>query len=161
MFKQVIPVFTPEVRLLCIRPYPGHPKGCPNFGRRWTCPARAPLLDKVLDLSAPVYAIWTTFDIAAHMARMKALHPAWSERQLACCLYWQPRARKNLTTAINAFNKIMLGPLRPILKVLSCPEACGVNVTATMASIGEKLEWPPRKIAYQVALAGRSRRMEE
>jgi len=29
-----------------------------------------------------------------------------------------------------------------------------VDVTATMASLGIKLEWPPVKVAYQVALVG-------
>jgi len=30
----------------------------------------------------------------------------------------------------------------------------GVDVTATMRSAGVELEWPPRKIAYQVYLVG-------
>lgn len=34
------------------------------------------------------------------------------------------------------------------------PEACGVDVTATMKLIGIDLEWPPVNVAYQVALVG-------
>jgi len=34
------------------------------------------------------------------------------------------------------------------------PEAYGVNVTATMAAVGIKLQWPPRDKTYQIALAG-------
>ena len=40
------------------------------------------------------------------------------------------------------------------MKMVTCPEAAGVNVTATMASIDIDLEWPPVTVAYQVALAG-------
>jgi hypothetical protein len=40
------------------------------------------------------------------------------------------------------------------LIAVTCPEACGVDVTATMASIGVALEWPPVSTAYQVALVG-------
>jgi hypothetical protein len=38
-----------------------------------------------------------------------------------------------------------------------CPEALGLNVTATMRMIGIDLEWPPREFTYQVALAGAKR----
>jgi hypothetical protein len=33
-----------------------------------------------------------------------------------------------------------------------CPEAMGVNVTATMKEIGIQLEWPPKRWAHQVAM---------
>ena len=38
--------------------------------------------------------------------------------------------------------------------VITCPEACGVNVTSTVLTIGVKLEWPPIGIVRQVAIAG-------
>jgi hypothetical protein len=31
----------------------------------------------------------------------------------------------------------------------------GVNVTATMDNAGIMLEWPPKNVAYQIALAGK------
>ena len=37
----------------------------------------------------------------------------------------------------------------------SCPEGAGVNITTTMKSIGIDLEWPPKRYAYQVVLAGK------
>lgn len=70
-----------------------------------------------------------------------------------CCLYWQPTARKQLRAEIARF-KFME---QPRYKVVTCPEACGVNVTATMAFIGHVLEWPPTTVTYQVALAGVSK----
>lgn len=149
-FRRVTPVLHPRVRNLCVRPYEGHPKGCPNHGHKAGCPPQAPLLSEVLDLSRPVWAVWTIFDLAGHVERMRAAHPGWSWRQLTCCLYWQAGARRRLR--IVAEQELLHE--RTDLLLLTCPEACGVNVTATMASIGERLQWPPETVTYQVALVG-------
>ena len=45
-----------------------------------------------------------------------------------------------------------------VVEVNRCPEAMGLDVTATMKSIGVVLEWPPRELAVQVALAGTLKR---
>ncbi|HUX15510.1 MAG TPA: hypothetical protein VMW52_03505 [Phycisphaerae bacterium] len=138
-----------ETATLCARPYPGHPRGCPNFNRKPGCPRAAPRLPQVLNLAEPVWTIWNVFDLAGHIVRMKARHPEWSDRQLRCCLYWQPRARKSLRRHVAMFLYH-----HPGLHVVATPEAQGVNVTATMKSAGITLEWPPRNVAYQVVLAG-------
>jgi len=130
-------------------PYPGHPKGCPNWNRRATCPPQAPLLTDLLDLARPVYCVFNRFDLGAHVDRMRRRHPDWSGRQLRCCLYWQGTARKQLRQKVSS-----LLVREPSLLPVYVPEACGVDVTATMASLGIKLEWPPVKVAYQVALVG-------
>ena len=148
-FPSVAPVLDPAVRKACRLPYPGHPRGCPNWGKRADCPPRAALLPDVLDLSNPVYVAYTSFDLGAHVERMRARHPDWSDRKLRCCLYWQGTARKALWKKIEAFLET-----RPGLLALTCPEACGVDVTASMALIGVKLDWPPMKLTYQVALIG-------
>lgn len=148
-YEIVRPVLDATVRALCTRPYANHPHGCPNHGRRRTCPPEAKPLEAVLDCAQPVWAIWTTFDLGAHVKRMRTRHPAWSWRQLVCCLYWQGTARKALRGEIECFHAEHSG-----LRVVGCPEACGVNVTATMATIGLHLQWPPKTITYQVALAG-------
>ena len=142
-------VFGPRVRRLCRMPYPGHPRGCPNYGKRPACPPTAPAISATLDLGYPVYAIWNAFDLASHAKRMRRRHPNWSERQVYCCLYWQPRARKQLRQHIAEFLRAHKG-----LHIIKTPEAQGVNVTETMRCIGLELEWPPRQIAYQVAIAG-------
>jgi len=150
-WTRIAPAIDATVRGLCTRRYPGHPRGCPNYGMRATCPPRAPLLDRLLDLSEPVWVVWNAFDLAGHVERMREKHASWSDRQLHCCLYWQGTARKALREEIaRLVNRPPLCPFR----VVKCPEACGVNVTATMVNIGVHLEWPPRKVAYQVALAG-------
>lgn len=157
---QVKPVIQPEVRQLCVKPYPGHPRGCPNHGKRATCPPQARMLYDLLDPAGPIWAVWNRFDLAAHVERMRAKHPDWSWRQLTCCLYWQRGARKQLVReALQLMNTEMLdicaalsGAGRP--QFVACPEAMGVNVTATMEQIGITLEWPPKTVTYQVGLVG-------
>lgn len=146
----VSPVVDHSVRALCARPYPGHKKGCPNIGKPG-CPPKHPLLEYMLDLAKPVFAIFNVFDLAEHVAKMRQKHPSWSERQLYNCLYWQPRARKALKCEIREFLREHVGAV-----IIKSPEAAGLNVTATLAAAGIQLEWPPRIKAYQVVIAGSS-----
>ena len=151
MYKQVEIVIDQSMRGLCRKPYPGHPKGCPNYNKRHDCPPKVPLIGKVFDLDEPVYAIWNKFDFVSHTSKMRELHPEWSDRQVECCLYWQGTARKQLKSEVELFNLENPGYI-----VLTTPEACGVNITETMKNIGILLEWPPKMVTYQVALAGKS-----
>jgi len=80
---------------------------------------------------------------------MKLRHPQWSERQLRCCLYWQTGPRKKLAAKVTAFLVEHEDYVADF-----CPEAEGVNVTQTLRLSGINLEWPPRKIARQVAFVG-------
>ncbi len=145
----VIPVIDYRVRRLCLKPYPGHKKGCPNYDKKDGCPPKAKPFGAVYDLSQPIYAIVNKFDFASHVNRMKELHPEWSQRQLECCLYWQPKARNQLLQHIKYFLSN-----HPRYKVETCPEAMGVNVTETLKNSGIILEWPPKIMSIQVALAG-------
>lgn len=148
-FPVVVPVIDFHMRNLCTKAYPNHPKGCPNFGKRLTCPPQAPLFEDIIDMDCPVFAIFNIFPFGEHVERMRKKHKEWSKRQLECCLYWQGTARKQLRAKIDAFKKV-----RPADLILQTPEANGVNITATMFAIGAKLEWPPKTATYQVALAG-------
>lgn len=149
MFDLIQPVINYSVRDECAKAYHGHPKGCPNFGKRDSCPPRSPKIEQVIDMEKPVYVIYNVFPFGEWIAKMRAAHPGWSDRQCANCLYWQPRARMQLRQEIALFNVEHPGRV-----VLTCPEACGVNVTATMKFIGHHLEWPPKTVTYQVAIAG-------
>jgi hypothetical protein len=133
-----------------VKPYPLHPKGCPNFGKKAGCPPAAPQLPKAFDLSGPCFLIVNVFDFGAHVAKMRAAHPGWSERQVTCCLYWQGTARKALEAEIDLFRMA-----HPGLTVERCPEAMGLNVTATLRAAGLEVEWPPVTRALQVAFAAR------
>jgi predicted metal-binding protein len=157
---EVNPIIQEDIRNLCRRPYPGHPKGCPNYGKRSTCPPDAPIYDSLYDLSRPVFAIITEFNLEAHAKRMREIHPDWSEAQLYCVLYWQGGARKNLRSNIAKFLS-----QHPGYKAETVPEAMGVNVTRTLWNAGIILEWPKHperiKIARQVALAAIPRKAEK
>jgi len=155
----VEPVLDAKVRCLCYRPYPGHPRGCPNYGKRDRCPPQAKHLSDVLDMARPIWAVWTMFELAAHRDKMLALHPNWTRAQLDCCLYWQGTARKRLRREIAYCTDRNYGcfSTREPYIALDTPEACGVNVTETMAKLGVKLEWPPSIWAVQVALVGTPR----
>lgn len=141
-------VIDPRVRGLCRLPYQDHPQGCPNFNHKPGCPPHCPSFERRFDLATPTFAIVNEFDLAAHVEWMRASHPGWSERQLECCLYWQPRARKELAAAIARFR---WG--HPECVADTCPEAGAVNVTETLRAVGIELEWPPKRIVRQVAIA--------
>jgi predicted metal-binding protein len=145
----VNPVIDISVRDLCCKPYLSHSKGCMNWNKKSDCPPSAPIINTVMDLTKPIYVIYNRFEFDLHVKSMQEKHPRWSDRQLKCCLYWQPKARKELRKKIELFLEE-----HPECKVIMCPEAQGVNLTATMKSIGIELEWPPEKFAYQIALAG-------
>jgi hypothetical protein len=137
---------------LCSRRYPNHTRGCPNHGKRETCPPKAEIwTPEFLDAHTWV-VIWNVFDFGAHIEKMKERHWDWTARKLANCLYWQGTARKQLRERIYRYLE-MIGP--PLPWVETIPEAHGVNVTATMKEkLGIELEWPPKTVTYQVALLG-------
>lgn len=154
---EVVPVLDDKIRELCTKPYPLHPKGCPNFGKRNTCPPKAPFYSEVYNLFKPTYAVINEFDIAGHVARMRRLHPDWSDRQLRCVLYWQGTARKQLTVMVA---EAMSDPRCCGYVPTASPEAMGVDVTRTLLAAGVRLEWPPRKVARQVVLLGAPRGLD-
>ena len=99
-----------------------------------------------------MYAVYVQFNLAEHVQRMLNWHPTWTERQAYCCLYWQPRARQELRLAIHYFR----AHSEHGMTVIQCPEACGVNVGATLRTMPDPvyLEWPPRNYVYLTMLAG-------
>lgn len=155
MIERVKVVLDPSVRNLCQKPYPGHPQGCPNYGKRYICPPQAPMLGDVLDLSREVWAVWVEFDLKAQRYKMWFKHPKWSKRQAECCLYWQDGVRKTLRREMQ---EIVGHPHMELfasgLAIVEVPEAMGVNVTETMRGIGVDLEWPVEKIDRHVGLIG-------
>lgn len=152
---RVVPLIDESVLALCARPYPRHPRGCPNFGKAARCPPRAPLWRDVFDVAAPCYAVYSVFPLGEHVAEMRSRHPGWSAAQLSCVLYWQGRARARLRREIDTFRAAH--PEHP-WRVEETPEAMGVDVTATMKAVEIALPWPPEDVVYHVALAGVPRR---
>ncbi len=100
-YEKVKPVVDENVRALCVKPYPLHKNGCPNFNKKDGCPPSAELIQNVIDLEQDVYIIYNKYNFKDHVNKMKVKHPDWSKRQLRCCLYWQGSARKNLKQKIS------------------------------------------------------------
>lgn len=141
--------FEKKIQFLCRRPYHNHLKGCPNFGKKVGCPPNQLLIDGIFDFQKKIYLVYTEFDLASHTAKMKKLYPYWSEHQIYCVLYWQPRARKfQREEEEKAMRELGLD------YICRSPEAHGVNITELMRQIGVLLEWPPRNITRLVSLAG-------
>ena len=153
-YAQATPVIDYSLRSLCARPYEGHPRGCPNHNHSPRCPPLAPRLHEVYDMSGSFWVVYSIFPLGEHVERMRAAHPDWSSRQLACVLYWQGTARRRLRGEVERFRAAH--PEAEWL-VETTPEAMGCDVTATMRSIGVALAWPPKNVVYHVALAGTSR----
>ena len=121
------------------------------------CPPKVQLYSDIWQVDGPFYAIWSIFDLAVHVRHMRFRHPNWSERQLRNVLYWQGRARAKLRMQILFAREQLARDVPDIEERLLAemtPEALGVNVTATMKSIGIDLPWPPVDFVYHVALAG-------
>lgn len=154
---KVYPVVDPGMRLLCTKRYPNHPHGCPNYGEYDSCPPKCGMLGDVFDLEKPFWVLWTAFNLEAHVSRMREKQPKWTYRQLSCCLYWQGTVRKYLREESEEWMqraKTAFPDHMDKLRLITCPEAMGVNVTATMKSIGVKLEWPPKKKTRMIYLVG-------
>ena len=119
----------------CKLPYPNHPKGCPNFGKKSICPPQAPWLHHHFNINRPLYLVHSEFDLEEHRNNMKQAHPEWSTLQCQCVLYWQPKSRKQLIERTGQAMQA-LG-----CNCFSCvPEAMGLNVYATARKSGLKLE---------------------
>lgn len=137
----------------CKLPYPNHPRGCPNYGKKDGCPPQTPLF---IDVIEPRLLVAVKFDLGAWARRMKEKHPNWSDRQARCCLYWQGKVRKILREVCGYYSR-RFGHDAIIYK----PEAMGVHVFATCATVGINLERNPQNIVYKVAIIGRKKRIRD
>ena len=135
----------------CKLPYPDHPGGCPNFNHRLTCPPQAPLIEDYFDLSQPLWLVAIHFDLKDHIARMKAKHADWTERQLRCVLYWQGKVNKTLSDQAR-----QLANSRGCTYTL-CPEAMGVQVIKTARVLGIPIKPRPTDCVYKIALIGETK----
>lgn len=133
----------------CLLPYPGHPKGCPNYNRSKICPPVAPLVVDFVDLERPLWFVVVDFNLKEHVARMMALHPNWSGRQTRCVLYWQGGVKSRLVASAKQFCSDHPGTHHTL-----CPEAMGVNVFATARGIGLPIRPNPTELVFKIALIG-------
>jgi hypothetical protein len=132
----------------CLLPYPGHPKGCPNYGKVFNrispCPPNTKYYPDFFDLR--VYAGILILDFAAYLKMMSVRHPVWTDRQLKNVLYWQKHYRKLLSDFM-----LQKSSDFPDYEIINSPETMGVNVFATLVKAGFKPEVKPTKTIHLVS----------
>ena len=144
-------VTSAQVGKWCRLSYPGHKRGCPNYGRP-NCPPGAGSIVDVIDTTQPMYLVSAMFNLKYHAELMKIRHSGWSDRQCRNVLYWQQIVRADLRRAVKA----AMGFLGCDV-VTYCPEGFGVNVFVTARAAGLKLDKTRRIwIDHHVALIGTS-----
>jgi len=150
----IIDKFTAETQVIinkkangtwCALPYPGHKKGCPNFGKKKRCPPNVPLMKE----GATVMMIGVAFDIGRWASEMKKKHASWTDRQCRCLLYWQGTLRKEL----RGFLKQAIAA--PFTVIYATPEGQGADITAMMKAVGRPLQWPPLTKTWAIVLLGK------
>ena len=152
--RQVKRIVCGDTGAWCQLPYRNHPKGCPNYGKRNTCPPDAPHISEVLDLEKPIYIAFSDFDLFSHMKRMSQKHPKWSVYQCRNVLYWQGTSKAEMRRRARIAKTIMGADT-----IIECAEGMGVNVYATCRHVGLKLEKIKNlKMCHHVALVGWGKR---
>lgn len=145
-------VVNQRAREWCKLAYPGHPKGCPNYGKLKECPPAVKPVGEVFDLSRMHWFVTVEFDLEAQTKRMAELHKNWTQKQCRNLLYWQKGVNADLEVEVREF--INFAQLAFTLK----PEAMGVNVIQTARNLGVPIETKPVKKVFKIALVGYPRR---
>ena len=144
-----------KAREWCILSYPGHPKDCPNYGKKQTCPPFAPYIETYFDLNKDHYFVVIQFNLGLHVQGMLSKHPNWSSKQARCVLYWQGSVKKRLKVECEYYLYSVFKKPEYIYNL--CPEAMGVNVIETC----QRLELPiipkPTDTIFKVAMLGAPR----
>jgi len=110
------------------------------------------MFDQVFDMTKPIYAIYSAFDLGAHVEKMRTKYPNWTNAQLRNIRHWQRSANKALRERIAEFIKAYR---KDGFFATTNGEGMGVNVTETMKNAGIVLEWGPKiKTVYKIAFAG-------
>lgn len=141
-------VLNEKTKTWCKLPYPGHPRGCPNYGKKDICPPRAPDVRDVFDFNMHLSFVVVRFDLEAHVQKMHERLPHWSERQCRNLLYWQSSVTGTLKSTVKDL-------FRDGSITTYVPEAMGVDVFETCKRLGIPIERNPVKYVHKVALVGR------
>ena len=102
-----------NLRRWCSSPYPGHKRGCPMWkGRKAKDGTPAPCtrafrnistFDDNFDRNEPAWCAFTTWDMVAQEAKIRASHPDWTQKQCRNVRYWQRTFRNGLKDDIREF----------------------------------------------------------
>lgn len=141
-------VINHQAREWCKLPYPNHPGGCPNYGKKGGCPPLAPLVENYFEMDKDHYFVVVRFNMFSHVSKMKDKHPKWSDRQARCVLYWQSTVNKQLREECQSFTE-QYGLVYNL-----CPEAMGINVIKTCQAAGLPIKAKPTGVVFKVAMLG-------
>jgi len=131
----------------CTLSYPGHKNGCPNFGKKESCPPFAPYF---LDRYKPeVFVAFMRFDFGEFLERKRKVHPDWTERALRNPWHFQGHLDSKLKSFVNS--ELIKSNFENFQAIYS-PEAMGINIHLTARNAEVELEWPPRKNMYRIIL---------
>lgn len=145
-------VHSPKIRDWCKLSYPGHPKGCPNYGKYNKCPPNSPNVEDILDTNREMFLVYSEFNLQEHVDRMKEKHPNWTDRQLRNVLYWQRISKKEMIT-----RSILFAKENGFDLIIPMGESVGINLYKTCRLSGLKLESiKSLKINHHVAVVGHS-----
>ena len=153
-------IYYPEIEDLCYRPYPNHPKGCPNIDK---CERlNIPNFEIIIEYGEYkfFYLIYAKFDFKQYKELRKEEHSNWSENQVKCVLYWQNSVKKLLSEFINMLTLTKqdyilgcgYGLKIKFRKYVGSMENSCINVFSTCKLNGIKLEIRPKNIIYLVCL---------
>jgi len=131
----------------CSLPYPGHPEGCPNFPE---CIQERPHIDEYEGYEW--FGVVRRYDLDAHAEEMRTLHPDWPESELRNDQEWQDELVSELRKEAEAFANLSKGDV-----ILERPEGHGVDMWATMAGNGIKLETNSPGIIHKIVIVGKKR----
>ena len=131
------------VRDLCRQPYPGHPKGCPHYGKKKECPPQAPLLEDFIDILQPHYFI------VLKCSRNRRCNSQENTSEDQFRSYWNDTLEEILHEYIHEFQKDHPGTVFTFH-----PSAVGVDVLETARNVGIPLEENPEKVFYKIVFIG-------
>jgi hypothetical protein len=131
----------------CRLPYPGHPDGCPNYPE---CVQERLHIDEYKGYEW--YGVVERFDLKAHVEMMKEAHPDWTESQCREDQGWRDEIAARLMEEAEEFVDPSYNDV-----ILERPEGYGVDMWATMARNGIKLETNEPDIIHKIVLVGKRR----
>lgn len=133
----------------CQLPYPSHPNGCPNHGKKSYCPPFAPIAYDFFNFNKRHWFLITDFDFTSYIEIMQKAHPSWSEKRLRCLLYWQGQLRATQRQQIADFRQ-----QHPDIVFTQLPEAMNINVLLTLHHLKVNFETKPKKKVLKITLVG-------
>lgn len=141
----------------CKLPYPSHPNGCPNFGKKEGGPPSAPSFNDLVEF--PCFLVYKQFDLEAQEKKLLAKHPKWSKRQARCCLYWQRGVVQDVMHEAIEFLCEKECTTGDTYEIVKNPEGAGVNLFKTCKIHGLELDrdYLNQKYVYKMVIVGKKK----